>query len=67
MNGIQSKIDNFCVDCQRWTRQTYRHTNHVDGDLVYVCEDCGCENSVFPLTEKEFDEAMDKAAKIVKS
>lgn len=48
MEDIQEKIDNFCIDCQRWTRQTYHHTNRVDGDLVYICEVCGCENSVFP-------------------
>ena len=64
MEDIQRRIDNFCIDCQSYTRQTYHHTNQVDGDLVYICDECGCENSVFALTEKEFDEAWIKHGKL---
>ena len=42
---IQETIYQFCVDCKRPTEQTYHHTNLVDGDLVYICKECGCENS----------------------
>ena len=56
---MKEEIDNYCIDCKKWTRQTYHHTNHVDGDLVYICETCGCENSVYPVSEQEFHDAMD--------
>lgn len=60
-------IDNYCVDCKCWTKQKFHHTNHVDGDMVYICEICGCENSVFPVSQEEFNKAMDKAIEIIKS
>ena len=44
---MKEKMDNYCVDCKGWTKQTYHHTNDVDGDLVYICNECGCENSVY--------------------
>ena len=44
---MKEKIDNYCIDCKKWTRQTYHHTNNVDGDLVYICNECGCENSIY--------------------
>ena len=43
--NIQQTIYQYCIDCKRPTEQTYHHTNTVDGDLVYVCNECGCENS----------------------
>ena len=46
-NIMKEKIDNYCVDCKGWTKQTYHHTNNVDGDLIYICNECGCENSVY--------------------
>ena len=63
---MKEEIDNYCVDCKGWTRQIYHHTNHVDGDLVYMCKTCGCENSVYPLSEQEFHDVMDQAWDIIK-
>ena len=51
-------IDLYCVDCQKWTRQKYHHKNFVDGDDVYVCEMCGCENSLFPADQHEDGEGV---------
>ena len=46
-NKINQTVYQYCVDCQCMTEQTYHHTNIVDGDLVYICDECGCENSCF--------------------
>lgn len=35
-----------CVDCQEITTQDYKYQNKHDGDYIYICRRCGCENSI---------------------
>lgn len=35
--------DLFCVDCRKITQQTYKGI-YTDGNYLYVCKECGCEN-----------------------
>ena len=44
---MKEKIDNYCVDCKGWTKQTYHHTNNVHDHLVYICNEWRCENSLY--------------------
>ena len=46
----------YCVDCQSWTRQKCKGINPNDKTYLYVCTECGCENSVpvlIKLTNKQ--------------
>ena len=38
-------IDLYCVDCKSWTKQKYRGVL-ADGSQLFLCEDCGCENTI---------------------
>lgn len=38
-------VDLYCVDCKRWTKQIYGKVL-VDGSQLFLCEDCGCENTI---------------------
>lgn len=45
--------DVFCVDCNGNRRQNLRGRNNYDGTLLYICTECGCENSVEDEYTKE--------------
>lgn len=38
-------IDLFCTDCDKITRQKYKGIL-ADGSQLYICKECGCENTV---------------------
>ncbi|WP_195618884.1 hypothetical protein [Clostridium paraputrificum] len=35
----------YCVDCDKYTKQKYVSTL-ADKSLLYLCNECGCENSI---------------------
>lgn len=35
----------FCVDCDGYRKQKLKGRNKYDGTLLYICTECGCENS----------------------
>ena len=35
----------WCTDCNRWEKQEYRGTL-ADGSQLFLCLECGCENTV---------------------
>lgn len=35
----------YCVDCKNWRYQKYRR-KLADGSLLFLCKDCGCENTI---------------------
>jgi len=39
----------YCVDCKSWTRQIFRRVM-PDNTLLFLCKECGCENSI-PIEE----------------
>lgn len=44
---IENKIemDLYCTDCDKCTRQKYIE-DLADGSHLYICKECGCENSI---------------------
>lgn len=36
----------FCVDCDGYRKQKLIGQNNFDGTLLYICTECGCENSI---------------------
>ena len=38
------ECDFFCVDCDKITRQIYKGIL-ADGSNLYICTNCGCENT----------------------
>lgn len=38
--------DVFCIDCNGHRKQKLKGQNIYDRTLLYVCTECGCENSV---------------------
>lgn len=43
---IENKdTDLFCVDCDKITKQKYKGILS-DGSYLYICKECGCENTV---------------------
>lgn len=41
-----SKEENlYCIDCDKYTKQKYV-TKLADNSLLYLCKECGCENSI---------------------
>jgi hypothetical protein len=54
MNSESSKIGEeeniYCVDCRRFTWQKYKGVL-ADKTALFLCEDCGCENSEDVKTE----------------
>lgn len=38
--------DVFCVDCNGYRKQKLKGRNAYDETLLYICTECGCENSV---------------------
>lgn len=45
-------MDLYCIDCNEVTRQKYKGVL-ADGSLLYVCQECGCENT--ELLDKQID------------
>ena len=41
---INDTYDFFCVDCGEITRQKYKGI-YTDGNHLYICKECGCENT----------------------
>lgn len=44
-------IDLYCVDCKCWTKQKYRGFLS-DGSQLFLCKDCGCENTIEKQEQK---------------
>lgn len=38
--------DVFCVDCNVYRKQKLIGQNSYDETLLYICTECGCENSI---------------------
>ena len=38
------ETDLFCIDCDTITRQKYKGIL-PDGSYLYICKECGCENT----------------------
>ena len=38
------ETDLFCIDCDTITRQKYKGILS-DGSHLYICKECGCENT----------------------
>lgn len=38
--------DIFCFNCDGYRKQKLKGRNSYDGTLLYICTECGCENSV---------------------
>ena len=38
------ETDLFCIDCDTITRQKYKGILS-DGSNLYICKECGCENT----------------------
>lgn len=53
MNNLKTSdmIDLYCVDCKYWTKQKYRGVL-VDGSQLFLCKECGCENSIDKQEQK---------------
>lgn len=41
---INETYDFFCVNCRKIVRQIYKGV-YVDGNYLYICKECGCENT----------------------
>lgn len=42
---LENVRDLYCVNCNRWTRQ--KHIGILaDGSQLFLCKDCGCENTI---------------------
>lgn len=52
--------DVFCVDCDRYREQKLKGRNNYDGTLLYICTECGCENSVEDEYTKEMKQNVMK-------
>ena len=37
--------DLFCIECDTITRQKYKGVL-PDGSYLYICKECGCENTI---------------------
>lgn len=37
--------DIFCINCDGYRKQKLKGRNSYDGTLLYICTECGCENS----------------------
>lgn len=49
---INETYDLFCVNCGEITRQKYKGV-YTDGTHLYICEECGCENTEIDAIKKE--------------
>lgn len=49
---VNKESDLFCVDCDKITRQKYKGIL-VDGSHLYICKECGCENTVNEVEENK--------------
>lgn len=48
---INEIYDFFCVDCRKITRQKYKGI-YTDGNHLYICKECGCENVEESIAEE---------------